>query len=123
MLYPWCFRDVRKKLDNKVTGKKNIKTKEEVESQTKTMVMIPLLEWQQPYREFTRSKLAVAMKPHKTLKQLLVHPKDKRSTQETVGEVYSILYKDCDCVYVGETGRRFGVRQKAHMKDKKQEVY
>ena len=27
---------------------------------------------------------------------------------------------DCNCVYVGETGRRFGVREKEHMKEMEQ---
>ena len=54
-------------------------------------------------RIFRRNKVALAMKPHKTLKQLLVHPKDNRSPQEQsgmVGVVYSIPCKDCHCVYV-----------------------
>ena len=52
-----------------------------------------------------------------TLKRLLVHPKDKRSPQETAGTVYEIPCKDCDRVYVGETGRRYGEREKEHQKD------
>ena len=57
--------------------------------------------------------MATAMKPHKTIKQL----KDKRSPKETAEEVFSIPCKDCDCEYVAETRRRFGVKDNEHMKD------
>ena len=36
------------------------------------------------------------------------------------GVVYSIPCKDCPMVYIGETGRRYEVREKEHMKDAKQ---
>ena len=56
--------------------------------------------------------MAVAMKPHKILTRFLVHPKDKD---------YGVLVpcKDSDCVYVVATGRRFGVREREHVKDMK----
>ena len=60
------------------------------------------------------------MKQYKTLRQLLVHPKDKRSAQDSEEVVYSIPCNDCPKVYIGETGRRYGVREKEHIKDLKQ---
>ncbi|XP_060082434.1 uncharacterized protein LOC132561750 [Ylistrum balloti] len=57
------------------------------------------------------------MKPHKTLRNILVHPKDK-ITKENVAEcIYKIGCKNCDASYIGETGRRFGVRLGEHRKD------
>ena len=50
----------------------------------------------------------------------MVHPKDKRSAQDAAGVVYSIPCKDCPKVYIGETGRKYGVKEKKHMKDVKQ---
>ena len=50
----------------------------------------------------------------------MVHPKDKRSAQDLARVVYSIPCKDCPKVYIGETGKRYGVREKEHMKDVKQ---
>ena len=50
----------------------------------------------------------------------ILHPKDKRLVQGSAGIVYSIQCKDCPMVYIGETGRRFEVRQKEHKKDLKQ---
>ena len=63
------------------------------------MVMMPYVSGV-PDAIQSRNKVAMARKTHKNIKQLLVHEKDKRSTQETVGVVYSILCKDCDCVYM-----------------------
>ena len=50
----------------------------------------------------------------------MVYPKDKQSAWDLAGVVYSIPCKDCPNVYTGETGRRYGVREKEHMKDVKQ---
>ena len=36
--------------------------------------------------------------------------------QDMAGVVYSIPCKDCLKVYIGETGRQYGVREKEHMK-------
>ena len=47
------------------------------------------------------------MKPHLTLKCMLVHSKDKRTPHDTAGVVYQISCKDCPNVYTEETGRRF----------------
>ena len=57
------------------------------------------------------------MKHHQTLRQLFVHPKDKRSAQNSVAVVYSIPCKNCPRVTVGETGKRYEVREKEHRKD------
>ena len=64
--------------------------------------------------------IATAVRPYKTLHRVLVYPKDKRSVQKSTGVVYSIPCKDCPTVYIGETGRRFEMRQKEHKQDLKQ---
>ncbi len=64
-----------------------------------------------------RHGVATTMRPHLTLKRMLVHPKDKREPEETAGVVYQILCRDCPSVYTGETGRRYGARVKEHKKD------
>ena len=57
------------------------------------------------------------MKPHLTLKRMLLHPKDKRTPQENTGVVYQVPSKDFPYVYTGETERRYGVREKKHQWD------
>ncbi len=65
-------------------------------------------------RMYKRYDISTAMKPYTTIRRLLVHPKDKRTLEETAGLVYKIPCADCDMVYIGETGRQFSVRKKEH---------
>ena len=53
------------------------------------------------------------MKPHMTLQRILVHPKDKRTPQNS-GAVYQVSCKDCQHVYTGVMERSYGVREKVH---------
>ncbi len=46
-------------------------------------------------RVFKKHKITTAMKPHTTLKSLLVHPKDKTDISEMVTIVYKIPYNTC----------------------------
>ena len=54
------------------------------------------------------------MKPQRTLKQVLVHPKDKAEDGEKAGVVYKINCAECEASYIGQTGRNFQVRLKEH---------
>jgi len=47
-----------------------------------------------------------------TLRNLLVHPKDRISDDEKPEVVYKIPCKNCERVYVGKTGRPLGARVK-----------
>ena len=51
------------------------------------------------------------MKPHSTLRTILVHPKDKTDPKEGV---YTIDCAGCPKKYVGETKRKLKVRVKEH---------
>ena len=53
----------------------------------------------------------------KSLRQLLVHPKDQRTVEQTVECVYRIPCHNCDCTYIEETGRNYGKRQEEHRKE------
>ena len=68
-------------------------------------------------RCFKKHKIDVAMKPYKTIRNLLVHPKDRRELEEKSGVIYNIPCASCDQSYVGETGRNFGYRFSEHKKD------
>ena len=61
--------------------------------------------------------ISSAAKPVKTLRNILVHPKDKRSTEDCTGVVYSVPCANCDYVYIGESGRRLGTRLSEHRKE------
>ena len=58
-----------------------------------------------------------AVKPYNTLRNLLVHPKDKRTIGQTVECVYKILCHNCSSAYIGETGQSYGKRQEEHRKE------
>ena len=51
-----------------------------------------------------------AMKPWVTLKHVLVHPKDREDKEQTTECVYEVPCASCDKTYIGETGRKLGVR-------------
>ena len=68
-------------------------------------------------RIFKKYNVATTMRPLSTLRSMLVHPKDKISLEDSTGVVYQIPWKDCDKVYVGETGSKFGVRKAEHKQE------
>ena len=65
-------------------------------------------------RVFKKHGFSTALKPHRTLRNLLVHPKDKLDTKQKAEAIYEITCADCHKAYIGETGRPFGVRLLEH---------
>jgi hypothetical protein len=121
--YPmWAFDKAKQQMGRKAEMN-NTKEKKKADKQdtteTKGMVVIPYVEGlsEKLQRIFRKHNISVAMKPHNTLKRLLVHPKDKVDNTKTCGVVYEIECKGCEKSYVGETGRAFGTRLKEHQKD------
>ena len=58
--------------------------------------------------------IASAVRQHRNLRQILLHPKDKLEDKCKTDCVYQILYKNCNMCYIGETGRLFGIRLNEH---------
>ena len=56
-------------------------------------------------------------RPYRTLRQTLVHPKDKVKVDDKCGVVYHIPCLSCPQVYIGETGRKLSVRIGEHKKE------
>ena len=67
-------------------------------------------------RLLERVKVKVRLKPNKTLRQLLVRPKDKVPMEQRTGVVYSIPCRDCPKTYVGQSGRSLECRVKEHQR-------
>ena len=88
-------------------------------TQKKGMVTIPYVKGtlEALQRIFNKYNVATTMRPLSKLRSMLVQPKDKRSLEDSTGVVYQIPCKDCDKVYVGETGRKFGVRKAEHTQE------
>ena len=62
-------------------------------------------------------RICTAVRPHTTLRNLLVHPKDRISDEEKPEVVYKIPCKNCERVYIEETGRPLAARVKEHRKE------
>ena len=104
--YPdWAFQSHKSRRANK----------DQVE-ESRGFVSIPYVEGlSEPLGRILGSTgVKVAMKPHKTLKQVLVRPKDKVTDEEKSGVVYQINCKECEASYIGQTGRNFQVRLKEY---------
>ena len=56
-------------------------------------------------------------RPHRTLRQTLVHPKDKVEDNDKCGVVYHVPCLSCPQSYVGETGRKLSTRIEEHHKE------
>ncbi len=119
--YPeWSFDRVREKMEKgKEQKKTKSKKKDNSSEEKKGMVVIPYVQGlsESLDRSFRSRGIHTAMKPHTTIRSLLVHPKDTRNPNETSGVVYKIPCKNCEKSYIGETGRNFGYRLEEHQKD------
>ena len=100
-------------------GKKANQRREKQDPKDKKVVVIPyikgLSEWLS--KVYQKYWVTTAMRPHTTLRKLLVHPKDKVKKLKNNGVVYKIPCKNCNHSYIGETGRSLGVRLEEHKKD------
>jgi hypothetical protein len=67
-------------------------------------------------RVFKKHNVSIYHRPWNTLRQTLVHPKDRVEIEHKCDVVYQITWPDCNSVYIGETSRSFGQRFKEHCK-------
>ncbi|XP_072014982.1 uncharacterized protein [Amphiura filiformis] len=113
--YPaWSVEKVKNQMAKPKPVKK--RTKKSDATKSKGLVVIPYVEGvsERISRVFKSYNIATAMKPHCTLRNLLVHPKDKREPHNSTDVIYSIPCGNCDLSYIGETGRKFGKRLDEH---------
>ena len=59
-------------------------------------------------RAYKKAGVHTSFKPHKTLRQLLVAPKDKPPRDQLAGTVYCLECEDCHNWYIGESTRLSG---------------
>ena len=106
---------------NKVTDscKKKKNKKKTNDRNYRSQVVIPYVEGvsERVHRVLKKYGVATAMRPHTTLRRLLVHPKDKVELEEQGELVYQIPCKNCGAEYIGETGRLLKTRLEEHRKD------
>ena len=115
--YPeWSFKQVKRKMENKHVKKSS---NDAGKDKTKGLVVIPYVEGltDKATRIFRKHGISTAVKPHTTLRKMLVHPKDKRDPLTTTDCVYELPCSNCKSSYIGETGRRFSTRLSEHKRE------
>ena len=65
-------------------------------------------------RALNRVGVRVAMKPFRTISNILSLPKDRTPVFNKPGVVYEIPCRDCNAVYIGQTERNVNTRLKEH---------
>jgi len=116
--YPaWTIKRVQHQIENKKQHKSE-KVKEDREK-SKGMVVLPYIQGatEKVQRVMKQHNISTAVKPHMTLRQQLVHPKDKIADTNKCNAIYEVPCKNCDKTYIGETGRQFGTRLDEHKKE------
>lgn len=119
--YPeWSVERVKRQIERKKGQEKARKVKKKEDTnKSKGLVVLPYVKGVSELmdRIFRKHNIATAMKPHRTIRSVLVHPKDKIKLENKSEIVYSIPCKHCDKVYIGETSRNFKYRLEEHKKD------
>ncbi len=116
--YPkWAFNKVKQAKAKK--QQQGTRKKPENAAKTKGMVVVPYVGGltEKLERIYRKHHISTAVKPHRTLRSYLVHPKDKIEDKHKSGVVYCIPCNNCEAKYIGETGRPFGVRLEEHKKE------
>ena len=108
----WSFKRACTKKQPKVAAS----TDSTNSTTNKTFVVAPYVQGvsEKVRRVFSSYGVSTCFKPHQTLRQILVAPKDKTKTEDQTGVVYRIPCSGCNKVYVGETKRTVGERVKEH---------
>ena len=113
--YPeWAFKQVEQQ-----RSKPKSKDTNSAQQKSKGTVSIPYVpRTSEAYaRVMKKYGINTVMKPTNTLRQALVKPKDKRPLEDSIGVVYNIPCHQCPKAYIGETGRKLGVRIREHKED------
>ena len=116
--YPdWTFNKVKQ--DRSTPKPKPTRTRKEDSDKSKGSVVIPYVQGvsERVSRVFKKHGFTTAMKPHCTIRSMLVHPKDKLLPEQKSEAIYDIPCADCPKSYIGETGRSFGIRLQEHQTD------
>ena len=118
--YPdWAIQKVERQLKDKKEGVVKEKKTKSKENKFHGSVTIPYVcgITERIRRVMKKHGITTPARPHRTLRQTLVHPKDKVKDEDKCGVVYHIPCLSCSQVYIGETGRKLSVRIGEHKKE------
>ena len=94
------------------------KTKEKNTEKSKGMVTLPYVKGvTEPIQRILKHhEIARSVRPHQSIRRILVHPNDKLEDTKKTDCAYQIPCKSCNQTYIGETVRTFGTRLDEHNK-------
>ena len=118
--YPtWALNKVKKDRETRKQAATTNKPSNTSQDQNKGLVVVPYVEGvsERISRVFKKHGFSTALKPHRTLRSMVVHPKDKRDHKQSAELVYEIPCNSCKKTYVGETGRILKTRLGEHKKE------
>ena len=107
--YPdWAIKKVKEQMNRKKAIRKDKSKKDKAQEKSRGVVTVPYVHsfTEKIQRIFTKHSVATVVKLQTTLRQVLVHPKDKVEKQKKAGVVYKIPCSQCEKVYIGETVRQ-----------------
>ena len=89
------------------------------DQKSKGNVVIPYVEGvSERYSRFMKKHdVSMCMRPHTTIRSLLVHPNEKQDPKNTPNCIYEVSCKGCEQTYMGETKRAFGDRLEEHRRE------
>ncbi|XP_064632716.1 uncharacterized protein LOC135491023 [Lineus longissimus] len=94
--------------DNSIPFLDTTKKPRESQEKSRGMVVVPYIKGmaERLARILKSNNISTVFRPHKTTRNIPVHPKDKISRDDTTGCVYRIDCANCDSAYIGETARK-----------------
>ena len=94
----WAIKKVKEQINRKKAIRKDKSTKDKAQEKSRGVVTVPYVHsfTEKIQRIFTKHRVATVVKPQTTLRQVLVHPKDKVDQEKKAGVVYKIPCNQCE---------------------------
>ena len=115
--YPdWAIQKVEKQLAEKAEGVVSKPKKNPDQKKHRGRVTVPYVGGitERINRTMQKHGIDTPVRPHITLRNMMVHPKDQIPQEDKCNVVYKVPCLSCAQVYVGETGRKLSIRIKEH---------
>jgi len=115
---PWTIDRVKQDIVEKSLKDEAKKAKNTKGNHISMVVVLYVKRLSEVFARILKSHgIATANRPHRTLRNFVVHPKDKVKDKQKKELIYRAPCKNCSSSYVGETDRKFGLRVNEHKKE------
>ena len=94
----WVIKKVKEQMNRKKAIRKDKSKKDKAQEKSRGVVTVPYVHsfTEKIQRIFTKHRVATVVKPQTTLRQVLVHPKDKVDQEKKAGVVDKIPCNQCE---------------------------